>query len=69
MTSKYTTRIPAHGNAGNIYSIIGAARELMRQLNEPQREIEGLTFRVQHATTYAEALAAVREWFPVDTDN
>lgn len=65
--SRFTTIIPATGPGGNIFEVVGKARVLMRQLGVPSAEINALTERVCNTHSYADALAVVREWFPVDT--
>ena len=66
--ARFTTRIPAHGSGGNIFEISGKARVLARQTGLPTREIDEFSKRVMATRSYADALAVVREWFPVDTD-
>ena len=64
--SRFTTRIFAQGASGNIFVILGTARSLMRQIDIGHAEIEEFTKRVKTAESYRNALAIVREWFPVD---
>lgn len=66
--ARYVTRISAHGPGGNIFEILGKARVFARQLDVPAREIDAFSKRVMAAKSYSDALAVVREWFPVDTD-
>lgn len=65
--SRFTTTIPATGPAGNVFAIIGTACALMRQLRVPNDEIAAFSERAMATESYADALAVVREWFPVDT--
>lgn len=69
-SSRYSTRIDATGPNGNVFAIIGAAVQLMRQLPgmEPS-EIDYFRKKVMAAKSYKEAVALVREWFPVDLDD
>lgn len=67
--SRWTSRIDATGSGGNIFAVIGTARRFMREIRLPQGEIDDMTARAQGAGSYDEALAVVREWFPVDTDD
>lgn len=65
---KFSTVIEARRAGGNIFEIVGKARVLMRQLDIPRREIEEFSQRVRRQPSYQDALAVVREWFPVLTD-
>lgn len=65
--SRFTTIIPATGSGGNVFEIIGKARVLMRQLGVSSGEINKFTERACSTESHADALAVVREWFPVDT--
>lgn len=63
---KFTTVIPASGPDGNIFAVLGNACRLLRQLNIANAEITALTERVTSSSSYAEALAHIRVYFPVD---
>lgn len=65
---RWTSRIDATGSGGNVFAVIGTARRYMREIGLPRAEIDDMTSRAQNAGSYDEALAVVREWFPVDTD-
>ena len=66
--SLFTTRINGTGPGGNLFEIVGKARVLMRQLDITRADIDAFSKRVMAAGTYADAIAVVREWFPVDLD-
>jgi hypothetical protein len=66
--TRYVTVIPTHGPAGNVFAILGAAVSLMRQLGHSNEEIARLRTRVLNSHSYDEACAAVREWFPLESD-
>ena len=65
---RFETTIPTHGPHGNVFAILGNATSLMRQLGIPKKDIAELRGQVTNAKTYDEACDAVREWFPVGTD-
>jgi hypothetical protein len=65
--SKFTTVIPAMGPDGNVFVVLANAVSLMRRLNVDPNEVHALRQTVLDAKSYDEAIAAVREWFPVDT--
>ena len=67
--SKFETRIDAVGPNGNIFKVIGVARMLMRDIGMPRGEIDDVTARATKAQSYGDALAVIREYFPVDTDD
>lgn len=64
---RFTTVIDASGPNGYLMTILGAATVLMKQLNVDPLDIYTMRERVMDAKSYAEALAVIREWFPVDT--
>lgn len=66
--SKFTTAIDARGPNGNIFYVMGACENLMKQLKVPQNEIADMHNRVMDAEGYDRALAVIEEWFPVKTD-
>ena len=68
-TSKFTTTIDGTGSNGNIFFIVGTARRLMRHIGVKERDIDDMTLRVTASDSYDDALAIVREWFPVITDD
>ena len=63
----FSTRIDARGPAGNVFAVIGTAARLLRQLGRDS-DADALAEKAMSAQSYDEALAAVREWFPVDAD-
>lgn len=65
--SKYSTVIDARGTQGNVFAIIGAAHRHLRQLEgkEAADRLRDECFSAQGG--YEEALAKVREFFPVHT--
>lgn len=63
----FTTRINATGPSGNVFAVIAQARRYLRDLGVASDKIEDMDRRARAAGSYAEALAVVREWFPVDT--
>jgi hypothetical protein len=65
--SRFTTVIRATGPDGNVFAVLGAATRLMRKLSVDPNEVDALRAKVLDAKSYDEAIAAVREWFPVDT--
>ena len=67
--SFFQTRIDGRGPNGNIFAIVGAAVSLMRQLEWDQSRTAGFRKTVLAAKSYKEAVALVREWFPVDLDD
>lgn len=66
--SKWETAISATGSDGNVFTVIGTARRLMKELGAPPAEIKSLSDRAMKAASYDEAISIVREWFPVITD-
>ena len=64
---RYDLRIDATGPNGNIFAVLGNARTLLRAMNETE-DLERLTVDVLTAKSYADAIAAIREYFPVDLD-
>ena len=66
--SRFGSRIDATGPGGNIFAILGTARRYMREIGIDQSEIEELGKAVCNADSYRDAVALVREWFPVDLD-
>ena len=64
---RFSTRIDATNSGGHMFVIMSTARLMMRQLNVSNENIDKMTTRVLLSKSYAEALAVVREWFPVDT--
>ncbi len=64
---RFTTVISATGPQGNIFAILGTACQFMRELDIPGEERKDFAQKVISAKSYAEAVEAVREWFPVDT--
>ncbi len=67
--SKFETRIDATGPNGNVFAVIGTARNLMRQIGLPRSEIDAVSARATKAQNYDEALGIIREYFPVDADD
>lgn len=67
--SKFSTTIPAHGSNGNTLAILGAATSMMRQIRVSSDDIAALQLKVMNSGSRAEAIAAIREWFPVETDD
>lgn len=67
--SKFSTPILAHGPHGNTLMILGAATSMMREIGVSRDEISALQAKVMDAGSRAEAIAAIREWFPVETDD
>lgn len=65
--AKFKTTIDATGSNGNIFAVLGAARIMMRQLDVPKEDLTALGAKVMAASSYKEAIDAIREWFPVDT--
>jgi hypothetical protein len=63
-TPRFTTPISATGPDANIYSIVGHARQMMRDLGVSREDIEAFSARVYATPNYAAALEIVREWFP-----
>ena len=64
----FSTVIRAYGPGANLMEIIGKARSMMRQLGIPARLRDEMSTRAMSAGSYKDALAVVREWFPVETD-
>ncbi len=67
--SRFTTRISINGPSGNIFSVLGAATSMMRQIRIDNTEIEKLSEAVMSAGSYKEALNHIREWFPVGDED
>lgn len=67
--SMFSTRIDATGPRGNIFSILGAACQLMEQIGVAPHKITKLRADVAGSNHYSEAVAHVREWFPVDLED
>ena len=67
--SKFETTIDATGPAGNIFSILGTAQRLMKQLQIEQTEIDKLGDSVMASKNYDEAVGHVEEWFPVERED
>lgn len=65
-TPRFTTVIRAYGPSANVYAVLGTALNYMRQLDVPKEDRDALAAKVKAAGSYAAALDAVREWFPVD---
>lgn len=68
MTSRYTTTINATGPDANVYAVAAICRLYMRHIGHKPDEVEALTERVMQAQSREDALAVIREWFPVVTD-
>lgn len=62
---KFTTVIPCNGPNGNIFTILGTARNLLKQLGHSKTEIEELSNKVMDAGSYTEALEHIQEYFPL----
>lgn len=69
MTSpRFTTVIPTSEPSGNIMSIMGCARSLLRSLGVEPAKIDDMSSRVMEAESYDAACDIVREWFPLEHD-
>lgn len=66
--SKFETVIPAHGEQGNVFAVLGNATRMMKQLNVPQVEIDGLRTAVMASDSYEQALTQIEVWFPVERE-
>lgn len=67
--SKFDTVIDAHGPNGNTMFILAATVGLMKSFAVAPDEISALRDKVFNSKSRADALAAIREWFPVETDD
>lgn len=66
--SKFTTTIPAYGEQGNIFAVLGNATRMMKQLNVPAGEIDALRSAVMDSDSYDAALECIEVWFPVERE-
>ena len=62
---KFTTVIPCNGPNGNIFTILGTARSLLKRLPVTKFEIDELSNKVMDAGSYTEALGYIQEYFPL----
>lgn len=63
----FTTVINAtRPSTGNLFSVLGTATSMMRQLDIPRDRIEKLRADVMAAANYDQAIAMIEHWFPVD---
>lgn len=57
----FTTRIPR----GNIFSMVGAASRMLRELGVPADRAEALQQSVENSNSYQEACGHIARWFPL----
>jgi hypothetical protein len=61
--AKYDTKIDATGSNGNIFAILGTARQLLKELGEQPYVISKLMEDVFNAHSYDEACSHIEKYF------